>query len=98
MNKIVKENQDRGCFRDGPRCSKKNSVKSREKGRRWVIFKNFVQKYVLLLKFTENWKTEIGILEKLQSFKLFVGTYITFLKGHDAGFPKNLKNSKKGLL
>ncbi len=27
-NKIVKENQDRGWFRDGPRCPKKVSVKS----------------------------------------------------------------------
>jgi hypothetical protein len=27
--------------------------------------------------------------ELFWSFKLFVGTYITFLKGYDAGFPKN---------
>jgi hypothetical protein len=41
------------------------------------------------LKFAENRQ---GILEYLQSFKLFVGTYITFLKGYDAGY---LMNSKK---
>jgi hypothetical protein len=44
------------------------------------------------LKFAENRQGTPGILEYLQSFKLFVGTYITFLKGYDAGY---LMNSKK---
>jgi hypothetical protein len=35
----------------------------------------------------------MDFLEKLWSFKLFVGTYITFLKGYDAGFLKNSKFS-----
>jgi hypothetical protein len=35
----------------------------------------------------------MDFLKKLKSFKLFVGTYITFLKGYDAGFPKNSKLS-----
>jgi hypothetical protein len=30
-------------------------------------------------------------LEEFQSFKLFVGTYITFLKGYDADYKKNTK-------
>ncbi len=44
------------------------------------------------LKFAENWQGRPGILEYLQSFKLFVGTYISFLKGYDADY---LMNSKK---
>jgi hypothetical protein len=32
--------------------------------------------------------------DKLRSFKLFVGKYITFLKGYDALFPKNFKLSR----
>jgi hypothetical protein len=36
---------------------------------------------------------KMDFLKKLKSFKLFVGTYITFLKGFDAGFPKNSKLS-----
>jgi hypothetical protein len=44
------------------------------------------------LKFAENRQSTQGILEYLQSFKLFGGTYITFLKGYDAGY---LMNSKK---
>ncbi len=44
------------------------------------------------LKFAENRQGTPGILEYLQSFKLFVGTYITFLKGCDAGY---LMNSQK---
>jgi hypothetical protein len=30
-------------------------------------------------------------LELLRSFKLFVGTYITFLKGYDADYRINIK-------
>jgi hypothetical protein len=30
----------------------------------------------------------MDFLEYLRGFKLFVRTYITFLKGYDAGFPK----------
>jgi hypothetical protein len=44
------------------------------------------------LKFAENRQGSQGILEYLQSFKLFVGAYISFLKGYDAGY---LMNSKK---
>jgi hypothetical protein len=44
------------------------------------------------LKFAENQQDTQGFLEYLQSFKLFFGTYITFLKGYDAGY---LMNSKK---
>jgi hypothetical protein len=44
------------------------------------------------LKFAENRQGTPGILDYPQSFKLFVGTYITFLKGYDAGI---LMNSKK---
>jgi hypothetical protein len=44
------------------------------------------------LKFAENRQVTQGILEYLQSFKLFVATYITFLKGYDAGY---LMNSQK---
>ncbi len=44
------------------------------------------------LKFAENRQGTQGILEYLQCFKLFVWTYITFLKVHDAGY---LMNSKK---
>jgi hypothetical protein len=33
----------------------------------------------------------MDFLKCLKSFKLFVGTYINFLKGYDAGFPKNSK-------
>jgi hypothetical protein len=36
-------------------------------------------------------RVKIDFIEYLWSFKLFVGTYITFLKGYDAGFPKNSK-------
>ncbi len=35
----------------------------------------------------------MDFLKLLKSFKEFVGTYITFLKGYDAGFPKNSKLS-----
>jgi hypothetical protein len=44
------------------------------------------------LKFAENRQGTQGILEQLRSFKLFFGTYITFLKGHVAGY---LMYSKK---
>jgi hypothetical protein len=47
-----------------------------------------------MLKFAENRQGTPGILEYLQSFKLFVGTYITFLKGYDAGYPTNSKKFK----
>jgi hypothetical protein len=42
------------------------------------------------LKFAETLKElKWNILNFIvQSFKLFVGTYITYLKGYDAGFPK----------
>jgi hypothetical protein len=43
------------------------------------------------LKFAKYWQVTQGIIEYLRSFKLFVGTYITFLKGYDAGYPKILK-------
>jgi hypothetical protein len=46
------------------------------------------------LKFAENRQGTQGILEYLQSFKLFVGTYINFLKGYDADFQMNPKNFK----
>jgi hypothetical protein len=46
------------------------------------------------LKFAENRQGTQGILEYLQSFKLFVGTYVTFLKGHYAGYPINYKKLK----
>ncbi len=36
----------------------------------------------------------MDFLEYLGSFKLFVGTYITFLKGYDADFPKNFTLSR----
>jgi hypothetical protein len=35
----------------------------------------------------------MDFLKKLKSFKEFVGTYITFLKGYDASFLKNSKLS-----
>ncbi len=35
---------------------------------------------------------------ELWSLKLFVQTYITFLKGYDAGFPKKVQNFNKILL
>jgi hypothetical protein len=38
-------------------------------------------------------RAKMEFIEWLWSFKLFVGTYITFLKGYDAGFPKNSKFS-----
>jgi hypothetical protein len=47
------------------------------------------------LKFAENRQGTQGNLKYLRSFKLFVGTYITFLRGYDAGYPishKNLQN------
>ncbi len=46
------------------------------------------------LKFAENRQGTQGILEYLQSFKLFVGTYITFVKGGVAGYLMNSKNLK----
>jgi hypothetical protein len=46
------------------------------------------------LKFAENRQGTQGILEYLQSFKLFVGTYITFLKGYDASYLINYKKFK----
>ncbi len=46
------------------------------------------------MKFAENRQGTQGILEYLQSFKLFAGTYITFLKGYDAGYLLNSKNLK----
>ncbi len=44
----------------------------------------------------QSWNLlEIGrAYRELESFKLFVGTYITFLKGYDEGFTINLKNLK----
>jgi hypothetical protein len=44
------------------------------------------------LKFAENRQGTPGNLEYLQSFKLFFGTYIIFLKGYDVDY---LINSKK---
>jgi hypothetical protein len=35
----------------------------------------------------------MDFLKLLKSFKEFVGTYIIFLKGYDAGFPKKSKLS-----
>ncbi len=49
------------------------------------------------LKFAENRQGTQGILEYLQSFKLFVGTYITFLKGYDAGYQMNSNKFKNYL-
>jgi hypothetical protein len=49
------------------------------------------------LKFAENRQGTPGNLEYIQSFKLFVGTYITFLKDHDAGYPMNSKKFKNYL-
>ncbi len=49
------------------------------------------------LKFAKYWQVTQGILEYLRSFKLFVGTYITFLKGYDAGYPMNSKKFKNYL-
>ncbi len=46
------------------------------------------------LKFAENRQGTQGNLEYLRSFKLFVGTYITFLKGYDAGYQMNSKKFK----
>jgi hypothetical protein len=37
--------------------------------------------------------SKIDFPKELKSFKEFVGTYITFLKGYDASFPKNSKLS-----
>ncbi len=53
------------------------------------------------LKFAETLKElKWNVLNFIvQSFKLFVGTYITYLKGYDAGydagFPKNIQNFNK---
>jgi hypothetical protein len=38
-------------------------------------------------------RPKIDFLKQLKNFKEFVGTYITFLKGYDASFPKNFKLS-----
>ncbi len=46
------------------------------------------------LKFAENRQGTQGILEYLRSFKLILGTYITFLKGYDAGYLMNSKRFK----
>jgi hypothetical protein len=46
------------------------------------------------LKFAEDRQGTPGILEYLQSFKLFIGTYITFLKGYDASYLMNFKKLK----
>jgi hypothetical protein len=56
------------------------------------ICPNLLSNLAPKLKFAENRQGTPGILEYLQSFKLFVGTYIIFLKGYDAGY---LMNSRK---
>ncbi len=49
------------------------------------------------LKFAENRQGTQGILEYLQSFKLFAGTYITLLKGYDASYRITSKKFKNYL-
>ncbi len=51
------------------------------------IAKTWLQSWNLL----KIGKVKSEFLEELQSFKLFVGTYITFLKGYDADYWMNTK-------